>query len=261
MVHVACPFDMLEERYMDKVLRERLNLEIGLNGGILDRYRLQSFKKAARLLEGAGLKATVHAPFSDMSMGARDGRVLKAVRARLLRSVEIAGVFKAPSLVCHTGFDRRHYWNMEEAWLETALETVDILQQAAGDAGTRLMIENVFEADPRIHQRILSQFHEVGFCYDIGHHRVFSHTDQKGWLNGLGDRLAQLHLHDNRGRHDDHLTIGQGDLDFHGLFSWLQQSGKSPVFTLEAHDEASVIPSLKALGAFFDRYGVQGPVS
>jgi sugar phosphate isomerase/epimerase len=67
------------------------------------------------------------------------------------------------------------------------------------------------------------------------------------WVDVLGSRLMEIHLHDNHGEADDHLPLGQGNIDFPSLFSLLEKKKIQPTYTIEPHEITHLQPSLKAL--------------
>ncbi len=255
---VSCPFDLLKEKYIQRIVHEGINPEIGLNGGILDRFSMVDYLEVAALLREAGLSCTIHAPFTDLSLGALDPEIRQVTLKRLSASVDLAALFNAKALICHTGFDGRHYLGSEDEWAKNALNSLKSLLERVEKGTTPLVLENVYELDPRIHQGLFSQLGSkmLGFCLDLGHQKVFSATKLDGWLDALGERLVHLHLHDNNGKQDEHLAIGQGKLDFDALFHWLQKNQKRPLMTIEAHDEQAVIPSLMALLGLLKKYNM-----
>ena len=138
------------------------------------------------------------------------------------------------------------------------MESMTILVDYASSLNIPIMLENVYELDTDIHKEIFRGIRSplLGFCLDFGHQNVFSKTSLDKWLKDLGDRLGQLHLHDNMGVRDDHLAIGEGILDFDSLFSWLYVQGKIPILTLEPHEKAAVIPALKGLAGLLGKYPI-----
>ena len=255
-VFIACPFDLLLDKYLPVFFSERLQPEIGLNGGPIDQYPLNTFKKVARMFKKEGLACTVHAPFIDLSMGAIDKKVRKLTVERMKKAVDIASIFEARSMVCHTGYDRKHYFSLKDTWFKNAIESFQSLEEHASYSHFPIMIENVFELGPDIHKKILHRIDSkrFGFCLDVGHQKVFSDTDIMDWLNELDAYLGQVHLHDNMGEVDDHMAIGKGVIDFESLFSFLKRKGKTPIFTIEAHKAEAVSPSLKTLQDLLERH-------
>nr|HDM99500.1 sugar phosphate isomerase/epimerase [Deltaproteobacteria bacterium] len=257
-VFVCCPFDLLVNKHLPCLLKGRINPEIGLNGEILDQFQRSKFKKVARILKKEGLICTVHAPYSDLSLGAIDPKVRRITVERIRRALDLASLFEAKSVVCHTGFDYKHYFNSVDIWMKNAVESLITLLECASKLNIPVMLENVYELDSEIHKDIFRKVKSplLGFCLDVGHQNVFSKTSLDKWLKALGDRLGQIHLHDNMGVHDDHLAIGEGVLDFDSLFSWLYGHGKTPILTLEPHEESALMPTLKGLARLLNTYPI-----
>ena len=253
---ISCPFDLLVDEHLDAVLHERINIEIGLNGTILDRFKIPSFKRIAAILKKHNLKCTVHAPFIDLSLGAIDSLVRKATVKRLKRAIDIASVLEAKSMVFHTGFEPKHYFEQESAWLKNSYSSLEALLNHAKKYDLKLNLENVYEYTPQIHEAIFSKFpkDQLGLCLDLGHQNVFAKSDMSQWLKSIGSRIGQLHLHDNRGKWDDHLAIGSGKVDFHSIFQFLEKKKITPLLTIEAHKKEDVIPSLKGLALILTNY-------
>ncbi|HID98013.1 MAG TPA: sugar phosphate isomerase/epimerase [Thermodesulfobacteriaceae bacterium] len=253
---ICCPFDLLVQKHLPGLIAERINPEIGLNGGILDRFTWPSFNRVARIIRDEGLRCTIHAPFTDLSLGAIDRKIRKITIDRIKKAIDLGSLFQAESIVCHTGFDHRHYYGSEDTWLGHAIDSLDDVVGHAAACGIPVMLENVFELTPDIHQKIFRAVDSasLGFCMDTGHQAVFSKTSMEEWLNSVGDRLGQIHLHDNLGRHDDHLPIGRGTVNFTGLFEWLVSEGINPIFTLEPHSEKDVFAAIEGLARLLRLY-------
>ncbi len=255
-VFVSCPFDLLKQKYLPVIIHQCINPEVGLNGTILDTYRLKDFLDVSKALHTNGLSCTVHAPFTDISCGAVDAKIRAISLERLKYAVDLAALFQARSLVFHTGWERKIYAEATEMWLGFAIETISHLCEHAKASGVKVALENVFEPDTELHKRIFYAVSEeqLGFCLDAGHVYAFSKTPLNRWVEDLGPRITHLHLHDNNGKSDEHLAPGKGIVDFDLIFSWLAGHDMRPVLTLEAHDEETVIPGLMAIGEFMAKY-------
>jgi sugar phosphate isomerase/epimerase len=248
-VQICIPFRLLKEKYLPLVLKNRINPEIGINAAVIDEHSKKDFSEIATLLKQEGLTITLHGPFYDLVPGGIDKKILRATRERLKETFDLIPVFEPLSIVCHTGYDRKRYNEVQDVWLEAALETWTPLIQGLRGTQTTLMIENVYERTPKMLLRLLTglDMDKVGFCFDTGHMSAFSETNMEGWLKALGLRIRELHLHDNDGIRDDHLAIGAGTIDFESLFDFVEKNRLTPIMTLEAHREKWLWQSLQVL--------------
>ena len=255
---VCCPFDLLLGRFQEQILSYRLNPEIGLNNGVLDRYLATDFIRAANLLKDNELQTTIHAPFSDLSIGALDPLVRDVTKTRLSKALEIAAIFDAKSVVVHSGFDTWHYAGHKQEWLDNATGLLEELVSLAERLDMYIALENVFELGPDMHEELFKRIDSprLGFCLDLGHQNVFSATGLLVWLETLGKWLRHIHLHDNKGKRDEHLCLGSGNVEFETFFKWLKHEEKNVVMTIEAHRDKDVLPSLKALSSYMSRFEI-----
>jgi len=250
MVQVNIPFNMLRESYLDRFIENRLNPEIGFDAGALDAYSFSHMQKVAERLHDAGLSITFHAPFMDLSPGSPDPQVRDLTRKRLKQVVQLIPVFRPKTVVCHTGYDHRRYWPIRDLWLKNSLDTWSQISGEVQSEGAMLMLENVYEQSPSEMVDLLENLrnHGIGFCLDSGHQAVFSTTPLAAWITSLRPYLGQLHLHDNDGKQDDHLALGQGCIDFRSLFELVMAASPArPIITLEPHKEEALWPSLAYL--------------
>jgi sugar phosphate isomerase/epimerase len=251
--HISVPFPLLRDRYLPLVLSNQFPVEIVLDAGVLDNGPHDDFIKVADELAQAGLSCSLHAPFLDLSLGAFDSRVRQASLERMGQVLELLPLFHPRWVVCHAGYEARHYRNEEDQWLSQVSRSFSQLLPCFEGSRTFLMVENVFEKDT-LQLKALFQASPspwLRLCLDVGHHRLYSRTELKVWLDDLGPVLGMLHLHDNQGRMDDHLALGQGSIDFRGFFSLLQERALNPFITLEPHHEDWVFPSLEFLSLYW----------
>jgi sugar phosphate isomerase/epimerase len=137
---------------------------------------------------------------------------------------------------------------MQSLWVETAVETFSPLAVRLADMGASLILENVYEDRPEDLLPLLDAVDGAGFCLDTGHQSAFSRTPLERWVETLSPCLRQLHLHDNRRDKDEHLAMGQGEIDFESLFRALFRKMETPpAITLEPHREEDLWPSVEYL--------------
>ena len=249
-VQINIPFKMLYDTYLDRFLEYRLNPEIGIDAEALERFDFSDYQRIAELIHDHRLSVTLHGPFIDLAAGSIDPVIKAATRSRFEQLLELVPIFRPTAVVCHAGYDWKRYSSFRDKWMENSLETWSWLAENLRAQGTRLMLENVYESDPRVMRRMLQllESQNVGFCLDAGHLIAFGQGDLKQWLEDLGTYIGQLHLHDNHGSDDEHLALGEGQIDFKQLFTYLiSHKLPRPIITLEPHQEADLWPSLAYL--------------
>ena len=71
----------------------------------------------------------------------------------------------------------------------------------------------------------------VGLCLDTGHAHLSG--DLQNVAHKLGGHLRMIHANDNKGNYDDHLSPGDGHIDWRSLVSELSNSGFKGAMILE----------------------------
>ena len=253
VIHVNVPYGMLSQK-LNFVLKNRIHPEIYFSADDLDRCDDKDAKHLADVLRQEGLEITLHGPFMDLSPGGVDRRIKEVTLDRLFKTIEVARFFNPKTIVFHPGYEKWKFDGDVDLWLESSLRTWGPLVKEAEEMGLTLVIENVFEETPDSLAMLLREIdsHHFRFCFDTGHHRVFSKVSLPIWIETLGKYLGEVHLHDNHGEMDEHLPIGEGNFDFEGFFNLLSRSGLDPVYTIEPHQEDHLWRSMRAM----ERYGI-----
>lgn len=117
------------------------------------------------------------------------------------------------------------------------MDSLAAIAAFAKTLGVGVMLENVpgrfnsvAQLDP-----IFRAVPEAGLHLDIGHSNLSVEHNTAGELIArFSDRLAHVHLHDNRGGHADlHLALGMGNMDVPHHVRVLRESGYDGTITLE----------------------------
>ena len=249
-VQVNAPFRMLKETYLDAFLTHGFNPEIGFDGDTLDRVTRGEIEEVAAMLHDQGLTITCHAPFMDLSPGSPDPAVRRLTRRRLEQVLRLLPGLQAKTVVCHSGWDHRRYLDLKHVWLEKSRDMWAWFARAVRDEGSRVMLENVYERNPKEFLEIYSPLREAGarVCLDTGHQAAFGEASLESWIQGVGRDIGELHLHDNHGTWDEHLAPGKGSVEFGLLFERLPSLlDEPPVITLEPHCEEALWEALAFL--------------
>jgi sugar phosphate isomerase/epimerase len=248
-VQVNIPFPFLINGYLARFLDRGLNPEIGLDAWSLGTYTPQTFRRIAGIFQHAGRRLTIHGPFQDLAAGALDDMILAASRRRLRQAWRWLPVFRPASVVCHLGYEARHYRWDQDNWLARTAATFRELGVQARTHGVRVMLENVYEKDPELVKTAIERIglDNVQICLDVGHLNAFAGGDFEGWVQILWPLIGHLHLHDNQGTLDDHQALGTGTIPLAFVLDFLAEKGRQPLITLEPHQEGSLEPSLQHL--------------
>lgn len=247
-LHVHIPYRMLVEE-LPKVLDMGLNPEVFLDAETLDNIDLKEVREVSSALSDRGLFTTIHGPFMELSPGAPDGRVRMATVDRFNQTLDVAERLRPRAIVLHGGFDDRHFDGDVDVWLNESLKTWPEIAARAERLDTVIAVENIFEEEPTPLRRLIDSIASSAFgvCIDVGHLKLFSKVSLEEWFKTINNDIKELHIHDNHGTTDEHLAIGEGDIDFDLFFSLVTAHAEDPIYTIEPHGEEALKRALKAV--------------
>jgi len=238
--------------YLESVLALGLTPEIAIKGPELDSLDQTLLDRVRQTLATAQVRPTVHAPFFDLNPGALDPLIRQVTYQRLTQTLSVANHLGAHLMVLHPGVDKWRYPNLSQTWMALAKEFFPPLIEHAARINCRLAIENIYEESPdtlvQLAEGLDSEW--FGHCFDAGHWHLFGRRPMAEWLEAIGPKLFHLHLHDNHGRADEHLPVGEGTIDFTPLQDYLRETPTLPSMTLEAHSSEHLSRSLKQVLRF-----------
>jgi sugar phosphate isomerase/epimerase len=205
-------------------------------------------------LAEAGLELHgVHAPIGESFAGGRWGPPLNiaspdaAARARAMedteRALQIARRIPFGVLVTHLGLPRTQPAAATDNSRDAARRSLDQLQALAAPLGVRVAIEvipnELSRAGALVHF-IESELEDqsAGICLDFGHAHLDG--DLLDAIETVSGHLLTTHVHDNRGRTDDHLLPFEGTIDWPAAMTAVQKVGYDGTLLLEiaAHGSA-----------------------
>src|SRR5262249_3486544 len=171
--------------------------EIYFSGDDLDTLTNDDVRKLEKELGRRHLGLSIHAPFLDLSPGACDSKAREVTLQRLLHACEIAEILRPNIVNVHAHYKNRRFgWKMD-AWLDKAKKTFEPLVKKAEDSSFIMTVENTFEEEPTVIDRLLAAFNSrhLRACFDNGHFHIFHKIPLKAWWEALGKRTALLHIH------------------------------------------------------------------
>ena len=253
-VQVHIPYPLLIER-LDYVISEGINPEVYLDGSFLEDADPMVLGGIRQRFKEKGLTITMHGPYEDVHPGSPDEDKRLFAEKRYTEALKAAAYLKPRTLVLHAGYSDRVFKGDKELWLNQSLKTWPPFVRIAERLGVIIAAENVFEKTPDTLKLLVEEIGSPHFrlCIDAGHLNAFVRADLKDWIKEIGPLIAEVHLHDNNGRNDEHLPLGEGSIDFPLFFRLLSEYAKDPVFTIEPHGEEEMRRGIAAVRRYLER--------
>ncbi len=190
-------------------------VELLCEGPYLPRYALQNlgqFESAASY----DLEITLHAPTVDLNPASVNVGIREETARQLQETVDLAMALDASTITTHPGHVKRINSRLTARARASALTTLQAWAERCNAVGVIPSIENM-PNNPRYFCTSVSE-HEcfVDRCHcqatiDVGHAHTngvvadFIHADLP---------ISYYHVSDNHGVRDEHLTVGEGTIDW-----------------------------------------------
>ena len=251
VIQVNIPYHMLLQN-LDFILERKINPEIYFDGEALDTFKEKDAHSIVRAITSKKLSITIHAPFMDLSPGAVDTKIRKTTRDRLCAMLRIAAFFHPKLIVFHPGYNKWFFDGNVKLWLENSLTTWEPVVKKAEKMGIPLAVENIFEEEPSSLLQLISAVNSpvFNFCFDTGHYHLFSTVPMEAWFTSLAPYIQEVHVHDNCKSSDEHLPMGDGDIDFDLFFRLIRRYSVHPIYTIEPHKVDDLERSLERCNHF-----------
>ena len=203
------------------------------------------FDNCCKWCQASGRVTSVHGAFIDVNVASGDPPFRALSRRRCRESCALAVRLGTKNVVFHSScfpFLRGGYL---ESWADTCAE---FYMGLAEQYQTHIYIENSPDLDPQPIRELMRRIADerIGVCLDFGHAN-YSRVPIRGWFDALGDRIGYLHLSDNNGSFDDHLPLGDGNIDWEEAHTLWKEIGKDIPLTLEVGGIDGVERSLRYL--------------
>ena len=127
----------------------------------------------------------------------------------------------------------------------------------AGDSGVRVAVEvipNSLSTPERLVHLIEEQLDglDIGICFDYGHANLMG--DLAEAVETVSGHLWTTHVHDNRGREDEHLVPFMGTINWETAMMETQKIGYDGVWMFEVANTSTPTAVLEKTRAARDRF-------
>lgn len=199
------------------LIKEDTNLDT------FDRKRIHELKK---LTFDSHISISLHLPYT---LNLIKRKILP--RNKLINQVnhtfDLAADLNATHITSHIGsFSKQIVWSdPRDEYLKRAIESIISIVEIADSSHISFALENLVSLSShsayqfigdniadfsRIFSEVNSDF--IGLCLDLGH----SNLNEGGveYIKQLGEKILCVHYHDNNGKKDEHLEVGDGNISW-----------------------------------------------
>ena len=208
-------------------------------------HRLPTVESLFReMMPSYNLSYSIHAPISDINIASLNERIREDSILEILTTAETAASLGIELITIHPGLTSMSVPYMEEKAMEKAKRSLSSIDRISSQYGVTIAVENM-PSFPFMLGHTAEEMNELigstnlGFCLDIGHGNTTGQTDKL--IKTFRDRLVNIHIHDNHGEMDEHLTLGEGDIDFKSIISSLK--GYTGNYVIESKSFPSAVES------------------
>ncbi len=182
-------------------------------------------------LGSASVIPTTHAPYDDINLSSFKERIRRASLDILKECVDFTVEIGASILVVHGGSCSINQISKHDNAIQRFRASLLELAMYAHDRGVRIGLENkqigldreviLF---PDEHHEVVHEFadFDVGAVIDVGHANTAGIALGE-YFEQMQSYLIEVHLHDNNGTSDEHMTLGNGTIDFKSVLNMLDR--------------------------------------
>ena len=188
------------------------------------------------------LKYSIHAPFNDINIASLNEKSRMNSIDQIKESIDFANKINAEAVVVHPGTTSflTNKFFLNELY-EVANESIAEIGEYGDDSGVLVTIENMPDFSTMIYQNI-SDLNELltslgmYMTLDIGHANHVGYSPDEM----IFDSIKHVHVHDNFGDDDSHLTLSEGSIDLKYIINTLEEKNYDGIYILEVNDNDSI---------------------
>lgn len=196
------------------------------------------------LLDSYDFKYLVHSPSIDVNLASLNPNARSASEKTVLEAANFAREIGANILVSHVGRLSRDYSRrFVEKSVKNAINSLKTLVRSSNELGIVFTVENDHKSSDHVlvaypeQVKFIVENIRCKFTFDVGHANTLGKI--KEFLK-LDEFIVNVHLHDNNGVKDEHLSIGEGNIDFSRMFKEMKEWQNNKPLIIECHSLAGL---------------------
>lgn len=189
-------------------------LEILCEGPYWPRYLLNSSREEWNIFESYDTTIFIHSPTIDLNPASLNPGIREETKKQLMETVDLAVEIGAEAITTHPGMIHRQDEFVRKYALQHSIETLRICTEYAQDRGIKFSIENMpykysFICNTALEHKMVVEQCGSGATVDMGHANTTGNPADFFKIKNI----SYYHLSDNNGNKDQHLPLGDGNLN------------------------------------------------
>lgn len=211
-------------------------------------FNMKRLRGLRKLIDSYDLDVSIHSPYGDINPASYYSEVRALALKQTKRSIDACCALGGDIVVMHVG--RCPTPEIENLLSMSKILFLNLTSECLNYAKKRdvkLTLENfpIPIEYPYSHPKQLiglaRKMDGLGITYDVGHAFIekrrgkMSTPEQKivEDIKLFGKFLSHVHFHDNHGTHDEHLPLGDGDINFKPIIEALKETNYGGKIILE----------------------------
>lgn len=233
------------EECLDAISKEFDHWEIFSEG---EHHLSLIMNRLAAVAPSYNTRFSIHAPISDVNIAALSERMREASTLELMSTMEYAINMEVTTVTIHPGIYSMVVHGQEAKSIERARKSLRTLDRVTAEFGISMAVENMPSFKFMLGQtaeelNYIIEGTDMKVCFDIGHANTTGQIDNM--IDTFKDRIVNIHIHDNHGERDEHLTLGEGNIDIAAVVKRL--SGYKKDYVIESKGLPSAVESKRIL--------------
>lgn len=228
--------------------------EVSMDGWFHGRSDLpKTFPEIERILNETGLEGTVHAPFSGLNPASLNSDIWNATTTQLEACIESAAAV-TDRITIHPGYLEPNGRDLRnEAW-ERHKAAVEKFGDTAEKIGITASLENMpnledfYCRDPYELEGVVADT-KMKVTFDIGHANTCGNLSE--FCKIILPKAFHMHIHDNFGKYDEHLSLGKGSVDWNSIMPLVVKNYHGDSIVVEGKNPFEGRTSLEFLKRWF----------
>ena len=204
--------------------------------------RQERVRELKEIGDSQDLAFTLHAPFASINIAAQAQESRNFFLRRLEKSMSFAQRLNCNLMVFHPGWRTgisSFYPGLD--W-KTNIKSVRKLLELSKKYDVNLLLENCPEPygflvkNVEQFSRFFTELGEnIKLALDVGHSNINGQT--RRFITAFGKKIAHIHAHDNDGKHDLHLGVGHGTVNWQQFATDIKKIGYKGIVSIESFND------------------------